>query len=98
MTTVTPNFAPTGMVRGKIAVTCSGSALVVMSKSFGVRCNRMSRTQPPTRYASYPARRKPSITNSDALAMLFDFLGEEWPTFHRLRVKQAHRAAVRTLL
>ena len=51
----TPKRAPTGTVRAKSARTSSGRAEVTISKSFGVTPRMRSRTQPPTRKASWPA-------------------------------------------
>ena len=56
--TIVPCFSPT-LVKGMPAIAkrpfiCSGVALVVISKSCGVRLRYISLTQPPTRYASKP--------------------------------------------
>ena len=53
-TVTVPCWIPVSIVRWKIALTSSGFAEVVISQSFGCLPSRLSRTQPPTIYASYP--------------------------------------------
>src|SRR5450432_3821566 len=47
-----------------VALISFGVALVATSKSLGVRLTRRSRTQPPTRYALWPARANLRTTRS----------------------------------
>lgn len=53
-------------------ITCTGVAVVTMSKSFGHVCKRRSRTAPPTRYPSCPAQENaaqhgaPSVLRQDS--------------------------------
>ena len=55
-TVTVPWRSPVGMAREpKRAMVSSGIALVATSQSSGVRPRRLSRTQPPTHQASWPA-------------------------------------------
>jgi hypothetical protein len=55
-----------------VVATCSGRALVVRSQSLGVLSIKISRTHPPTRYASNPAswrRVVTRVTNGGTLVL-----------------------------
>ena len=55
ITVTVPCSIPVSTVRRNMRLTSSGLADVVMSQSSGTRPITLSRTQPPTAYASYPS-------------------------------------------
>ena len=61
-TVTVPCSSPVSTVRSKISFTCCGEAEVVISQSSGSRARIVSRTQPPTAYASKPFACRESIT------------------------------------